>query len=69
MTHDRNLMISSRPAFFSVLAALNVSVISFYVLWSIADSITVNRAEEHGSTPISYCPTPFRSGSPRTPHC
>ena len=44
MTHDRNLMISSRPAFFSVLAALNVSVISFYVLWSIADSITVNRA-------------------------
>ena len=56
MTHDRNLVISSRPAFFSVLAALNVSVISFYVLWSIADSITVNRAEEHGFDPNQLLP-------------
>ena len=64
MTHDRNLTISSRPAFFSVLATLNASVVSFFVLWSNADTAAVNRAEEHG-----FNPRPFRSGSPRTPHC
>ena len=48
MAHDKSLTISSRTAFFCALAALNVAVISFYVLWSIADSITVDRAEEHG---------------------
>ena len=48
MTHDSNLTISSRPAFLSVLAALNASVISFFVLWSMADAAAVNRAEEHG---------------------
>ena len=51
MTHDRYLMISSRLAFFSVLAALNVSVISFFVMWSMADAAAVNRAEEHGFDP------------------
>ena len=61
MTHDSNLTISSRPAFFSVLAALNVSVISFFVLWSMADTAAVNRAEEHGFDPSQLLPydTPF----------
>ena len=61
MTHDRNLTISSRLAFFSVLAALNISVISFFVLWSMADTAAVNRAEEHGFDPSQLLPydTPF----------
>ena len=61
MTHDSNLTISSRPAFFSVLAALNVSVISFFTLWSNADTAAVNRAEEHGFDPSQLLPydTPF----------
>ena len=56
MTHDSNLTISSRLAFFSVLAALNVSVISFFVLWSNADTAAVNRAEEHGFDPSQLLP-------------
>ena len=56
MTHDRYLMISSRLAFLSVLAALNVSVISFFVLWSNADTAAVNRAEEHGFDPSQLLP-------------
>ena len=61
MTHDRNLTISSRPAFFSVLATLNASVVSFFVLWSNADTAAVNRAEEHGFNPSQLLPhaTPF----------
>ena len=61
MTHDSNLTISSRPAFFSMLAALNTSVISFFVLWSNADAEAVNRAEEHGFDPNQLLPhaTPF----------
>lgn len=61
MTHDSNLTISSRPMFFSVLAALNASVISFFVLWSMADTAAVNRAEEHGFDPSQLLPydTPF----------
>ena len=56
MTHDSNLTISSRPMFFSVLAALNASVISFFVLWSMADTAAVNRAEEHGFDPSQLLP-------------
>ena len=56
MTHDSNLTISSRPAFLSVLAALNVSVISFFMLWSMADTAAVNRAEEHGFDPNQLLP-------------
>ena len=56
MTHDSNLTISSRPMFFSVLAALNASVISFFVLWSNADTAAVNRAEEHGFDPNQLLP-------------
>ena len=61
MTHDRYLMIPSRLAFFSVLVALNVSVISFFVLWSNADTAAVSRAEEHGFDPSQLLPhaTPF----------
>lgn len=61
MTHDSNLTISSRPAFLSVLTALNISVISFFVLWSNADTAAVNRAEEHGFDPSQLLPydTPF----------
>ena len=56
ITHDSNLTISSRLAFFSVLAALNVSVISFFVLWSMADTAAINRAEEHGFDPSQLLP-------------
>ena len=56
MAHDKSLTISSRTAFFCALAALNVAVISFYALWSIADSMTVNRAEEHGFDPNQLLP-------------
>ena len=56
MTHDSNLTISSRPAFLSVLTALNISVISFFVLWSNADTAAVNRAEEHGFDPSQLLP-------------
>ena len=61
MTHDSNLTISSRPAFLSVLAALNTSVISFFALWSNAATAAVNRAEEHGFDPSQLLPydTPF----------
>ena len=61
MTHDSNLTISSRPAILSVLASLNASVISFFVLWSNADTAAVNRAEEHGFDPSQLLPhdTPF----------
>ena len=56
MAHDKSLTISSRTAFFCALAALNVAVISFYALWSIADSMTVNRAEKHGFDPNQLLP-------------
>ena len=56
MAHDGSLTISSRTAFFSVLAVLNASVISFHVLWRIADDVAVNRAEEHGFDPNQLLP-------------
>ena len=45
-----------RPIFLSALVALNVSVISFFVLWSMADAAAVNRAEEHGFDPSQLLP-------------
>lgn len=50
-----------QTAFFCKFVALNVAVISFYALWSIADNVTVNRAEEHGFDPNQLLPhaTPF----------
>ena len=56
MTHDRYLMISSRLAFFSVLAALNASVISLYGIWFSANTTTTARAEEHGFDPSQLLP-------------
>lgn len=38
------------------LVALNVSVICFYRLWQVADTIAVNRAEEHGFDPQQLLP-------------
>ena len=38
------------------LLALNMSVICFYGLWQAADTITVNRAEEHGFDPQQLLP-------------
>ena len=38
------------------LVALNVSVICFYRLWYIANTITGNRAEEHGFDPQQLLP-------------
>jgi len=50
-----------QPIFLSALAALNVTVASFFVLWSNADTAAVNRAEEHGFDPSRLLPhaTPF----------
>ena len=50
-----------QPIFLGALAALNVTVASFFVLWSNADSAAVNRAEEHGFDPNQLLPhaTPF----------
>jgi len=56
MAHDGSLTIASRTAFFCALAALNVAVISFHVLWRIADNVAVNRAEEHGFDPSQLLP-------------
>ena len=38
------------------LVALNVSVVCFYGLWQVADTIAVNRAEEHGFDPQQLLP-------------
>ena len=61
MTDDGDLTTFSRTAFFSVLAALSTSIMSFYALWGIADNTAVNRAEEHGFDPNQLLPhaTPF----------
>ena len=56
MTHDSNLTISSRPAFLSVLAALNASVVSLYGIWFSANATTTARAEEHGFDPNQLLP-------------
>lgn len=45
-----------RPILLCVLAALNVTVVSFFVLWSNADTAAVNRAEEHGFDPSQLLP-------------
>ena len=58
---QRKLITFPRPILLCALAALNVSVISFFVLWSNADTAAVNRAEEHGFDPSQLLPydTPF----------
>ena len=48
--------IALRRAVVAVLVVLNVSVICFYGLWQAADTITVNRAEEHGFDPQQLLP-------------
>ena len=56
-----------RPILLCVLAALNVTVVSFFVLWSNADTAAVNRAEEHGFDPSQLLPhaTPLILGIDR----
>ena len=48
--------IALRRAVVAVLVVLNVSVICFYGLWQAADTIAVNRAEEHGFDPQQLLP-------------
>ena len=58
LTDDGDLTTFSRTAFFSVLAALSTSIMSFYALWGIADNTAVNRAEEHGFDTQQLLPHP-----------
>ena len=48
--------IALRRAVVAVLVVLNVSVICFYGLWASANTITGNRAEEHGFDPQQLLP-------------
>ena len=48
--------VALRRVIIAVLVALNVSVICFYGLWQVADTIAVNRAEEHGFDPQQLLP-------------
>ena len=48
--------VALRRVIIAVLVALNVSVICFYRLWYIANTITGNRAEEHGFDPQQLLP-------------
>ena len=57
-TPQGKLVILPWTAFFCTIAVLNVAVISFFVLWSIADTAAVNRAEEHGFDPNQLLPHP-----------
>ena len=48
--------VALRRVIIAVLVALNVSVICFYGLWQVADTIAVNRAEERGFDPQQLLP-------------
>ena len=61
--------VALRRAIVAVLVVLNISVVCFYVLWEVADTIAVTRAEEHGFDPQHCCLTICCSGSPRRLRC
>lgn len=48
--------VALRGAIVAVLVVLNMSVVGFYALWEVADTIAVNRAEEHGFDPQQLLP-------------
>ena len=48
--------VALRGAIVAVLVVLNMSVVCFYALWEVADTIAVNRAEEHGFDPQQLLP-------------
>lgn len=48
--------VALRRAIVAILVVLNKSVVCFYVLWEVADTIAVNRAEEHGFDPQQLLP-------------
>ena len=48
--------VALRGAIVAVLVVLNMSVVCFYVLWEVADTIAVNRVEEHGFDPQQLLP-------------
>lgn len=48
--------VALRGAIVAVLVVLNISVVCFYVLWEVADTIAVNRVEEHGFDPQQLLP-------------
>ena len=48
--------VALRRVIVAVLVVLNISVVCFYVLWEVADTIAVNRVEEHGFDPQQLLP-------------
>ena len=48
--------VALRGVIVAILVVLNISVVCFYVLWEVADTIAVNRAEEHGFDPQQLLP-------------
>ena len=48
--------VALRRVIVAVLVVLNVSVVCFYGLWQVADTIAVNRAEERGFDPQQLLP-------------
>lgn len=48
--------VALRRVIVAILVVLNISVVCFYVLWEVADTIAVNRAEEHGFDPQQLLP-------------
>lgn len=48
--------VALRRVIVAVLVVLNISVVCFYVLWEVADTITGIRAEEHGFDPQQLLP-------------
>mgnify|MGYP000888901644 FL=1 len=48
--------VALRRVIVAVLVVLNISVVCFYALWEVADTIAVNRVEEHGFDPQQLLP-------------
>ena len=48
--------VALRGVIVAILVVLNISVVCFYVLWEVADTIAVNRVEEHGFDPQQLLP-------------
>lgn len=48
--------VALRRVIVAILVVLNISVVCFYVLWEVADTIAVNRVEEHGFDPQQLLP-------------
>ena len=51
--------VALRRVIVAVLVVLNMSVICFYGLWQVADTIAVNRAEAVSYTHLTLPTTPY----------